>query len=195
MATPTADGKAKVPRQMVTVASLWNWDVESPRAGAPGVCTGSGRVGRDAAFAGDVEHVMLSAGADSRCRRIVRQIVREMVRCEDGGRLAVSECSRPGAGAMSAWSAGTSAFVARLPVAAHGEKVKSDEQKRKPGDPLEQEPGGPPKTELGVAPTREDGLTAIIKWVPGEVIAVYTALALALRPAGEDQPLVGTRWY
>lgn len=45
------------------------------------------------------------------------------------------------------------------------------------------------------APSREDGLTAIVKWVPGEVIGAYAALVLAL-DSGERDPraVTGTQW-
>jgi hypothetical protein len=85
-------------------------------------------------------------------------------------------------GTMSALSVGTSTFADD-----QSKKLVEDAatKARLTGDEAT-------KTVEAAAPTKEDGLSAIVKWVPGEVIGAYTAVVAALQPGGEDAKLVGT---
>jgi hypothetical protein len=80
------------------------------------------------------------------------------------------------------------------------EREAADRERTAVAEQVEAAGGTPQQAEAAAnqvkpkAPTLEDGLTVILRWVPGEIIATYTAVVLAYQPENTSAGLKTTSW-
>ncbi len=86
---------------------------------------------------------------------------------------------------MSAYSIGTTAFAPQQRAA----EVRTAVSARGGTDAEAAE-----AAETVLAPTRQDALSAIVKWVPGEVIGVFAVVLTADQATGSQTPNAPSNW-